>query len=204
MEGAEPVIYVGNIGDNNHDNEAAVIYRVVEPVVPDPASGEAVEESLTPEVITLTYPDGYSYDAEALMVDPATSDLYIVTKDYTGPAEVFRKAAPHTDGEAAVLEHVASLDFSEMPLFGGATTGATLSPDGEWMVIRTYRTTAFLWQKFEGLTLWESLAADPCEVRLPEERQGESVGFSTDGSGLYTISEGELQPVWFIPLSDAE
>jgi len=199
-EGGEGVLYVGDIGDNSHDNETVTVYRLVEPETPDPIDGEAVDETVDAAVLTLTYPDGVSYDAEALMVDATTGDLYIVTKDYAGVAEVFRKPAPHADGDDVTLEHVQSLNFSEAPLFGGATTGASISPAGDQIVIRTYRSTAFLWARTEAITVGEALGAEPCEVRLEPEEQGESVGFSADGSGLFTISEGEYQPVWFLPL----
>ena len=200
VEDGVSVLYLGAIGDNERDREAVWIYRIVEPEVPTPGSGEPVEETVSVEVITVSYPDGVAYDAESLLGDPLTGDLLIVTKDYTGPAEVFRKPAPHVDGEVAVLEHVASLNFSEEPLFGGATTGAAVSPDGGEVLIRTYFPTAYLWIRDGSVPLWEAIRGEPCEVPLPLERQGESVAFAADGSGLFTISEGEHQPIWFTPL----
>jgi len=200
-EGGEAILYVGDIGDNARDNETITVYRVLEPETPDPESGDPVDETVSAEVLTLTYPDGAIYDAESLMVDGPTGDLYIVTKDYDGVAEVFRKPAPHADGDDVTLEHVQSLNFSAAPLFGGATTGATISPAGDQIVIRTYRPTAFLWSRVEAISVAEALSGEPCEVLLEAEEQGESVGFAADGSGLFTISEREYQPVWFVPLS---
>lgn len=204
VEDGVSVIYLGAIGDNGLDNEAAWVYRVLEPELPDPEAGQPLEETVAAEELTLTYPDGVAYDAEALMIDPLTGDLLIVTKDYEGPAEVFRKPAPHAGGEAAVLEHVASLDFSQEPLFGGATTGADVSPDGGQVVIRTYFPAAYLWIRDGSVPLWEAIRGEPCEILLPVERQGESVGYAADGSGLFTVSEGEHQPVWFTPLEPPE
>lgn len=192
------LIYVGDIGDNGEERDAVVVYRVAEPEV---GAGGA----LTAEAITLAYPEG-PRDSEALLADPETGDLFLVTKDRDGQSGVYRKAAPHAPdttepAEPAELSLVASLDFSSEPLAGVMTTGGDISPDGRWIVIRTYLQDAYLWYRAPGQTVGEALAGEPCVVELPAEPQGESVGFSLDGQGLYTLSEGELQTVYYTALS---
>ncbi len=193
------LLYVGDIGDNAGVRESITIHRVPEPTVikSDTVQGVAWDS------ITLTYPDG-PLNAETLLLDPQTEDLYIVTKDYGGATGVFRKAAPHVGGESAVLELVASLDFSAEPLSGGATTGGAISPDGRYIVVRTYGVRAYVWLRPAGVSIGEAFATEPCPITLHAEQQGESIGFSTDGTALWSISEGFSQPVYSIPLLWAE
>ncbi len=76
-------LYVGDIGGNRGaDNFRAdvQILRVAEPLVEPAWAGNARSGDFDGvEKFTLTYPDG-SYDAEALLVDPISGDLFIVTK----------------------------------------------------------------------------------------------------------------------------
>ncbi len=191
------VLYIGDTGDNGHDNEAVWIHRVFEP--PVSVDQTPVEATLSADTYTLTYPKGEPFDSETLLVDPLTGDLFLVTKDYSGPTGVFRKPAPHADRDTLELELVAEMNFSVFPLFGGSTTGGDVSPDGDWIAIRTYYASAFLWQRDPKEALWEVLDREPCVIPLASEPQGETLAFAADGGGLYTLSEGEAQPLWFIP-----
>lgn len=189
------ILYVGDIGDNAKARSSINIYRAPEPEV---VTEEAIQ-GLAWDVMNLTYPDT-PMNAETLLLDPRTDDLYIVTKDYGGATGIFRKAAPHAGGESAVLERVGELDFSADPLSGGATTAGAISSDGRYIVVRTYGTRAYIWLRYEGMTIGEAFAGAPCEITLPSEQQGEAIGFSLDGSALWSISEGGGQPVHSIPL----
>ena len=189
------LLYVGDIGDNAQVRDSISVHLVPEPTV---ITTDEIQ-SASWDTLTLTYPDG-ALNAETLLLDPLTDDLYIVTKDYAGATGVYRKAAPHTDGESAVLELVASLDFAAEPLSGGATTAGAISPDGRFVIIRTYRTDAYIWLRQPGMSVAEAFAGELCPITLPSEQQGESVGFSVDGSSLWSISEGSGQPVYAIPL----
>ena len=189
------MLYVGDIGDNSQSRESIAVYRVPEPVVID-----TDELQLIPwDTITLTYP-GEAFNAETLLLDPLTDDLYVVTKDYAGATRIFRKAAPHVGGESAELEWVTDLDFASEPLSGGATTAGSISLDGRYIVIRTYGTAAYIWLRDHGQTVAETFAEEPCAIRLPGEQQGETIGFAVDGQSLWSISEGLEQPVYTVPL----
>ena len=39
-------------------------------------------------------------------------------------------------------------------------------------------------------------------IALVTEQQAETIAFATDGQGLFTLSEGQDQPVHYIPLVD--
>ena len=193
------VLYIGDIGDNAEARSSIHIYRAPEPAV---VTEEGIQ-GLAWDMMTLTYPDT-PMNAETLLLDPWTDDLYIVTKDYGGATGIFRKAAPHAGGESAVLERVAELDFSTAPLAGGATTAGAISADGRYIVVRTYGTRAFIWLRYADMSIGEAFMGEPCEITLPAEQQGEAIGFSLDGRALWSISEGVGQPVHSVPLVWAE
>ena len=68
-------LYIADIGDNNAKRKSIVIYRIPEPKVF--ASSTIAESSV--EKFELSYPDG-PRDAEAMLVDPLTGEVVIVTK----------------------------------------------------------------------------------------------------------------------------
>ncbi len=103
-ESGEGLLYLGDIGDNYQVREAVAVLIVPEPQVS--VEQDPVEEDLQASTVFLSYPGG-ALDAETLMVDPQTADIYIVSKDYQGQTFVLRKAAPHVDGETAEMEVVA-------------------------------------------------------------------------------------------------
>ncbi len=190
-EDGQTMLVVADVGDNNKVRDAIRIYLVPEPDIGDGTDDEKLEDYRT---LTVSYPGG-AEDCETAFADPVTGDLYLVTKDYGGSASLFRKVAPHTDGEVVELEEVMTWDLGE------ATTGGDISPEGHLLVVRTYTRTAFAWtiDRTDGFV--ESLQQDPtCELELPGEQQGEAVGFGADGSGLWTVSEGTNQPIRFTAL----
>jgi PKD repeat protein len=194
-------LYVGDIGDNARARETITVWMVDEPVV-DPLQEHAEVTLKGVAELTLRYPKEV-FDAEAIMVDPRTEDVYVVTKDRTlsGYTGIFRKAAPHADGDDAVLEEVASLNFMVAPLVGVTVTGSDISPNGEHVVIRTYSTQANVWLRSADQSIAEALAGPPCPIELPsEDGLAEAVGFSPDGAGLYTLAEGDHPPVRLTPL----
>lgn len=188
--GAE-ALYVGDIGDNARNRGTYSVLVIREPVV-DAAATEPIAGTLAVDAtLTLTYPEDRSYDSESLAVDPLTGDLIVVVKSGDGVSSVYRKAAPHVDGEAAELEWIGSLTFGTDPLVGNPrTTAASFSPDGAWFAIRTY-SHAYLWRRPDAVSVGLMLTGEPCDLAAPAEDQGEAITFRADGSGYITVSEGE-------------
>lgn len=200
-EAGVPELWIGNIGDNAEARADIAIYRIDEPAMTDP---EPIDHTVTEfDTITLSYPDG-ARNCETLMVDPLTRDIYLVTKDYDGLSDVYRKHAPHTDGETAVLEHVTSLVFGEGDLAGGKpTTAGEFSHDGAWIVVRTYNSTAYIWRRDQSGTVDDAFATTPCPITLPSEPQGEAICFDASDDALLSISEQANQPIYRVPLQAA-
>lgn len=198
-EDGTPELWIGDVGDNREERESITVFRIDEPEIP---AGEAEDHAVTEyDAITLVWPEG-PRNCETLMVDPVTRDLYLVTKDTDGDSGVYRKAAPHVDGETATLELVATLAFGEGALAGNrTTTGGDMSPDGAWIVVRTYDSTAFVWRRDRSSTVEAAFAEDPCPVSLPTEPQGEAICFDTEGDALLTVSERASQPIYRVSLT---
>ena len=88
-------IYVGEIGDNAAVHDEIIIYRFPEPEKLKP------ESEVKPEKIKLTYPGG-ARDAETLMVDPISGDIYSISKRDMKNNSYCRNAARITDTEEAL------------------------------------------------------------------------------------------------------
>lgn len=175
-------IYLGDIGDNGASRPNIKVYKIAEPSIPATPSTVALDGV---ETFTFTYPGG-ARDAETLFVDPVTDDLYIVQKLVSGPAGVYRKAAPLESGE---LEQVAQVDF------GPLATGGDMSHSGDSILVRTY-SQAQLFRRTPGMTVAEAIQGEPCSVPLHGEPQGEAIGFAADDQAYFTISEFPSQPIY--------
>lgn len=189
-------LYVGDTGTNQAARSPLTVYRMPEPAVRlDQPPVEAVLRDV--ESFELVYPNGDTWDSETLMIDPTSRDLYLVTKTTSGISNVYRAAAPIPAGARRELELVTTLEMQVGRGRGSErTTGGDISPDGRWILIKTY-THGFLWERPENSSVAQALSTRPCEVPLAVEQQGEAIGFAPDGSGYFTVSEGSSQPIYF-------
>ena len=95
-------LYVGDIGDNFAIRSAGIqAYRVAEPTVSSTGGDQSTALNGV-DTITLVYPDG-PRDAETLLVDPISGDLYVVTKR-DPQNHVYRAAVPGVGSQTITLE----------------------------------------------------------------------------------------------------
>lgn len=191
-------LYLGDIGNNNKSRATVVVYEVAEPVVVDG------QDATLPLVAThrLRYPVR-AHDAEALVVEPATGRLVIITKEQvqgvpSSPASVVYRASGTTDANGEEpLEAVGVLNTLPgavtTPVGPGTLqpTGAAVTADGRRVVVRSY-TSALEWQVTGG-DLAAAFAGVPEVVSLPATQQGEAVTY--DGDDLVVTTEGVNAPV---------
>lgn len=182
-------LYIGDIGDNRDQYQDVLVYRVSEPTVGAGASFEPTTIGPT-DVIRLTYPDG-PRDAETLLVDPLTRDLYIISKR-EWRSKVYLAAFPQSTTEQIKMEQVA-----EMP-WGFAVAG-DVSPDGRRVIIRGMF-NASLWGRSVGEPLWRAFSGKQIQLPLIDEPQGEGICFDSRGAGYFTIGEMHYPPLhYFAP-----
>lgn len=184
-------LYLGDIGDNDSERDQVVVYRVPEPDLATTPAGTTLTDVAH---LTLTYADG-AHDAEALLSDPATGDLFVVTKQWDGTASsVFRLpadvAATATADQVVEMEEVGDVPGAD----GQMVTAGDVAIDGSVVALRTYA-EVLLWSRGEGESVADALAGDPCEAPAPFEIQGEAIALSPDGRGYVTIAEGERSTV---------
>ncbi|MDJ0923707.1 MAG: hypothetical protein QNJ77_04015 [Acidimicrobiia bacterium] len=189
---ARDYLYLGDIGDNLGFRQAVTVYRIPEPT-PDPAGGfiDSVD------TFHLVYPEA-GPDSEAMMVDPLTGDIVVITKGGAGePARIFR--APGTNlvsGERVDLEQIGTFDLES----GAFVTAADIDESGALIVFRGYN-QVWLWQRAE-IELAATFAAEPCRTPSTAEVQGEAIAFGPDGYSYYTVSEGSNPDINLV-MSDA-
>lgn len=191
--GGAPYLYIADIGDNTGTRPNVAIYRAPEPEVAfDQAAVSAALPMLEP--LPFKYPDG-SYNAEALIVDPATQDLYIISKDgFAKPNTIYRLAAPHAPATVRTVEWLGAT-------YGGVATdvsvsAADISADGAHIMVRSLR-SATHYTRVTGVSIADTiLKGTACDAELAVEDKGESISFST--AGYFSISEGTKVPLHFV------
>jgi len=169
-----PALYIGDIGDNLGGAWSEIwIYRILEPK-------ELTDRTVSYQRFRFRYADG-PRDAEAMLVDPGTNRIYIVSKEASGGAFY---AAPQqlSTTEVNVLKKVA--DAPAM------VTDGAFSPDGSRIVLRDY-VFAYVFVRPDN---------ELARLTLPVQSQGESITYTRDGRSLLSGSEGPHAKVWKVPL----
>lgn len=170
-------VYVGDIGDNDAERSGIIVYRVPEPSATAAATAPA-------EALRARFPDGPA-DAEALFVTPQ-GVIYVVTKGDRGPVTVYRFPDSSPGGNGVTLERVRVLGDGR-PGKNEQITGADMSPDGNWIVLRTNRKLQFYSARgFDG----SSAPAKEMDLRPLKEPQGEGVSFGANSGKILITSEG--------------
>ncbi len=191
VEGAQ-YIYIGNIGDNSARYHTKYIYRINEP---DVVLGQTAIDTVLYEVerLAFQYPDG-KRNAETLMIDPLSLDIFIVSKEEN--TKVYRLTWPYTFYNSPpvtvdTLEQVAELPFS-------TAVGGDISSDGKEILIKR-KNIIYYWVKEDIETIVDVLQKLPSTVPYFKEPQGEAICWASDLSGYYTISEGAHPHLYFYP-----
>lgn len=161
IEVTDSGVWVGDIGGGGAVRATVSVVVFPEPVPLADGSPDGTEYELT-------YEDG-AHNAEALLVDPASDQVYVVTKDPRGGAIY---SAPEKLGPGEnLLRRIAEAPPN--------VTAGSWAPDGPGFALRNYA-RAFV---------YDGLDDRPRVVELPESPQGESLVLLEDGA-LLVGSEG--------------
>lgn len=186
-------IYVGDIGDNDSQYTSIKVYRVPEPQVDSEQSPVTIILTGV-ETITLQYPDG-PRDAETLMVDPVTKDIYIISKRDSF-SRVYRAPYPQSTTTTTTMEYKCELPWDR-------AAGGDISLGGDKIIVRTGDggiDIASIWLRPEGTNLWNAFSGSECSVQLLSEGNGEAICFVNGfACGFITTSEGDHQPIHYYP-----
>jgi len=171
-----PALFVGDIGDNQGVWPEVAVYRVTEPARLGDATVPAVR-------YRLRYADG-PHNAEALLVDPRGTRLYVATKEVAGGG-LYRAPARLDPAGVNVLQRAARVP----PVI----TDGAFTPDGRAFVLRDY----------QGAYLYRAPGRRVGSFELPPQFQGESITVTADGRSVLAGSEGPDSEVWRVPLPQA-
>lgn len=184
-------LYIADTGNNAMNRTTVYVYRLPEP---NPSIGGGTATASGAVKIGLKYPDGKPHNAEAMMVDQQTGELYIVDKVGGHAAGVFHAPANLANGSVTTMTQVGTLSY---PKSGGGyelATGADISPDNSTIAIRTYDRLR-IYSK-AGTSVAAGLAANGCVAPVHSEGQAEAVGFKLSSQGVVTTSEGLHRPIY--------
>lgn len=188
-------LYIGEIGDNKLRRREHAVYRVAEPTVSDTTALATRKNYLTigeVETVRFDYPD-FDQDAETLMVEPKSGDIYVVTKRVSGPAGVYRVKPNFGVAEIQRAEKVTEVSVPAIP--NGFVTGGDISPDGKRMVICDY-TQAYEWSLPDNATQFDEIwKQEPTRIDLGKRKGGESICYNARGTSIFATSEGRNSPV---------
>jgi hypothetical protein len=173
--GTGSCLYLGDIGDNNARRQRVTVYRLPEP---DAATGTAP----VADVFHATYPDG-PHDAEALLIG-GDGRLHIVTKGGKGTVGLYRFPSQLNPGTTARLERVGAPSSSEAQ---SRITDGSVSPDGQWAVLRTRSSLTFY--RASDLLAGQWNAATRVDLTALKEPQGEGVAMAND-TAVFLTGEG--------------
>ena len=183
----ETYLYIGNIGDNDAEYNLKYIYRVIEPTVGSSQS-PVTETIYGADIITFQYPDG-NRDAETLMVDPLTKDIYIISKREE-PVNVYQLAYPQATTGTVTPQMMIDIDF-----FPGINNesihrivAGDISADGLEILVKSYQ-DVFYFSRNPNEDLWDVFNHDLATVPYTPEVQGEAIAWHPQGFGYFTTSE---------------
>jgi hypothetical protein len=191
-------IYLADIGDNFTNRSSIRIFRFPEPAVyPYFSNAPPILPVVAVQEIEMTYPDR-PYDAEALMIDPLTGDLFIATKESTNSRIYMTTRAKLDVGGPIELSFVREMSFSG---FRSVSAG-DISFDGRLICMRR-NGRVWTWNRSASQTVSNALAASGTEQKNATDLNGEAIGFHATGLGYFTISEGYQQPLNYFRRTDS-
>lgn len=170
------------------------IYRVAEPAVANDDSESSRKHPLPAapaELLTFSYPDG-PQDAESLLVEPRSGNIYILTKNQNKPSGVY--LLKQVFGTATVeAVRVSELTVPAVP--NGLLTGGDISADGRHVVICDYFAAYELPLPKGAANFDEVWKQKPATIDLGDREQGEAIAYSADGNTLFATSEKKNEPI---------
>ncbi len=184
-----PEIYLADMGDNGLSNPIKQIYVVPEASV-SPSQQPVTELIQEGRTINFEYPNNEFYDSETLIFDQRTSTFYIVTKRNGSNDDNFERlfSVPYTYNDQLVTaNYEGTFEIPADVLYGYGATGGDISPDGNFILIKTYQ-NVFMWERSEDSIL-NTLNGQRIQVPYVIEPQGEAVAWRYDGNGYFTASE---------------
>ena len=183
-------VYLGDIGDNRGVRKYITIYRFEEK---QNWAKDSLIKNAQVVPVHYKYPDGPK-DAESLMIDPIEKLIYIVSKR-SDSVTVYTTPLNFKANDTLVLSKKCKLYFNGFRPFKWITAG-DISRDGQQILLKSYE-KVYYWKRSNNEPVWKTMLKTPTELPYKPEKQGEAIGFTLDGKGYYTTSEGAFAPIYY-------
>jgi len=185
---ATSCIYIADTGDNSEGRPDVQLYRLEEPTLLPSNLAFVRSGTSTFEKLRFRYPDG-PHDVEAMAVT-GNGDVLLVTKGRSHGVLEFRiPASAWGSPGVATAERIDSLPISASAGSGQLITGMALSPDGQRVMVRSYREIFPFALRANG-TMRPLGKPSSCDI-LGLEPQGEGIAY-LDSRWLVLTSERGL------------
>jgi hypothetical protein len=188
-------IYIGEIGDNDLARQVHTIYRIPEPQVTVETLNlrrKNAVETEPAEFVSFTYGDA-NHNAETLMVHPVTGDIYVLSKNRSGPSGVYKIAPNFNSGVIQKVPKIAELQVPSVPV--GLLTGGDISSDGRRVILCDY-VDGYELSLASGDSNFDDIwKQQPTRINLGERDTGEAVAYGLDGNTIFATTEGKNAPI---------
>jgi len=189
-------LYIGEIGNTNKlERSEHKIYRVKEPAVSaadkssnrrNPLQTDAAEN------MRFRYSDT-PHDAETLIVNPKSGDIYVLTKGSREPSSVYKLDAVFGGETVFKADKISDLALPAVP--NGLLTGGAASSDGTRVILCDY-SAGYELTLPEGAKSFDDIwKQKPIIVDIGERKQGEAISYSYDGNSIFATSEKKNSPI---------
>lgn len=184
-------VYMGDIGDNHGWRSHITVYRMEEQKSWAGGKDSILKVNAVP--VHFRYPDS-PRDAETLMIDPIEKLFYIVSKR-SDSVTVYTAPLSYKANDTVTLTKRTKLYFNGFRPFKWITAG-DISKDGQQILLKDY-VKVYYWRRENNEPIWKAMQRKPQELPYQQEKQGEAIGFTPDGKGYYTTSEGVFAPIYY-------
>ncbi|MBX3242926.1 MAG: hypothetical protein KF685_00475 [Acidobacteria bacterium] len=188
-------LLIADTGNNYRKRNVLKIYRVEEPSVTNKSLETRRRNSLVTEPaenFSFSFEDG-AHDAETILVHPASGNIYLVTKNITSAAGVYKLEPFHTTPDQTAIK-VGNISVPAVP--NGLITGGDISPDGRRVTVCDYFGAYELTLPENASDfdkIWETRAI---RFDIGKRAQGEAITYADDGNTLYATSEKRNSPIY--------
>ena len=191
-------LYIGDIGNNKLERSEIPVYRVKEPAISNsnpPSDDKNPLRTEAAQVSRFKYQDT-PHNAETMMVNPSTGDVYVLTKRVDGPSLVFKFKPGFGSNQVVIAQKVGEISVPSVP--NGLLTGGAISPDAKRVILCDYSSGYELTTTSSTFDdIWKS---KPLAVDLGERKHGEAITFAPDGRSVLGTNEGKKAEIFQVKL----